>query len=365
MSEQIIEIIEEITPEHVTLVLIEIEKRGGHHGHRHPHLVTVTVDGEAKQVHPGRYIVSVFGANLVYSNAMPFRSEIERARLIAKLRDRPKQATHGRGGMSLTWDLRHRALASARDVSQKLLDGVPQSFDLSQYVKGVYDQDGENSCAAYSTAGVQSIFECIDSGKWLQFDAEEAYTYCGGGGDNPVSSTCVLSWDENTGFEDPATQKRYRISDYAMVYPLDDDGINTVKAAIAVKRPCVLAFYPPYDFDLQYPAYGNNGDCTSNDPAGGLHQACVYGYDDQRFKILNSYGGEWGTNGTGSILWSFLTSNEIEQSEAYVYTAIDANDAGLVSLFMHEYREYQRTRAHTKREESGPRAAKKHLNKPE
>jgi hypothetical protein len=60
MSEQIIEIIEEITQEHVTLVLIEIEKRGGHHGHRHPHLVTVTVDGEAKQVHPGRYIVSVF-----------------------------------------------------------------------------------------------------------------------------------------------------------------------------------------------------------------------------------------------------------------------------------------------------------------
>ena len=47
MSEQIIEIIEEITPEHVTLVLIEIEKHGGHHGHRH-HLVSVTVDGEAK-----------------------------------------------------------------------------------------------------------------------------------------------------------------------------------------------------------------------------------------------------------------------------------------------------------------------------
>jgi hypothetical protein len=60
MTEQIIEVIEEITPDRVELVLIEIEKHGGHRGHHHPHLVSVTVDGEPKQVHPGRYRVSVF-----------------------------------------------------------------------------------------------------------------------------------------------------------------------------------------------------------------------------------------------------------------------------------------------------------------
>ncbi len=60
MSEEIIEIIEEITPDHVELVLIEIERHGGHRGHHHQHLVFVTVDGEPKQVRPGRYLVSVF-----------------------------------------------------------------------------------------------------------------------------------------------------------------------------------------------------------------------------------------------------------------------------------------------------------------
>ncbi len=273
---------------------------------------------------------------------MPFRSEVERAKLVAKVRERPKNAIHARGGSPLRWDLRLRALSSAHDVSQRLLDGVPQSFDLSEYVKGVYDQDNENSCAAYSTAAMQSIFECIDSGNWIEFDAEDAYHYCGGSGPNNVSSTCVLSYDQDVGFDDPATQKRYKIAAYSLAYPLDDDGINTVKAAISLKRPCVLAFIPPYDFDLQY---GKSGDCTSNEPAGGLHQVCIFGYDDQRFKILNSYGEEWGAKGKGSIAWSFLTSNEVEQSEAYAYTAIDGNDAGLVSLFMKDYREYQQHRA--------------------
>jgi hypothetical protein len=60
MEEQIIEVVEEITLGDVELVLIEIEKHGGHRGHRHPHLVQVTVDGEEKQVRAGRYLVSVF-----------------------------------------------------------------------------------------------------------------------------------------------------------------------------------------------------------------------------------------------------------------------------------------------------------------
>jgi len=60
MEERSIEIVEEITPEHVNLVLLEIERHGGHGKHHPPHLVTVTVDSLPKQVRPGRYLVSVF-----------------------------------------------------------------------------------------------------------------------------------------------------------------------------------------------------------------------------------------------------------------------------------------------------------------
>lgn len=60
MNEQIAQVVEDITPEHVEAVLLEIERGGGHRGKQHPHLVTVEVNGEAKQVRPGRYLVSVF-----------------------------------------------------------------------------------------------------------------------------------------------------------------------------------------------------------------------------------------------------------------------------------------------------------------
>jgi len=60
MEERSAEVIEEISPEHVDLVLVEVERHGGHGKHHHPHLVTVTVDSFPKQVRPGRYLVSVF-----------------------------------------------------------------------------------------------------------------------------------------------------------------------------------------------------------------------------------------------------------------------------------------------------------------
>jgi hypothetical protein len=58
--EELVEVVEEISLGDVELILIEIEKHGGHRGRRHPHLVCVRVDGEEKQVRAGRYRVAVF-----------------------------------------------------------------------------------------------------------------------------------------------------------------------------------------------------------------------------------------------------------------------------------------------------------------
>jgi uncharacterized protein YceH (UPF0502 family) len=58
--EETVELVEEISLGDVELILVEIEKHGGHRGHRHSHLVCVTVDGEEKQLRAGRYRVSVF-----------------------------------------------------------------------------------------------------------------------------------------------------------------------------------------------------------------------------------------------------------------------------------------------------------------
>jgi hypothetical protein len=60
MEERVIEGVELITPEQIDIVLIEIERSGGHGKKHHPHLVTVTVDTLPKQVRPGRYVVNAF-----------------------------------------------------------------------------------------------------------------------------------------------------------------------------------------------------------------------------------------------------------------------------------------------------------------
>jgi len=59
MEELIVEVIEEITPDAVDLIVIEIERHGGHQGKRHAHLVIVTIDTHPKQLRPGRYLISV------------------------------------------------------------------------------------------------------------------------------------------------------------------------------------------------------------------------------------------------------------------------------------------------------------------
>src|ERR1700679_2171422 len=100
-------------------------------------------------------------------------SLLEEAKMLARLPEAGKGDGRlpGTGALPLRRDLRLRDLSSARDVRQQLLDGVPAQYDLSQYVKGAYWQGYENSCVAYSTAGMQSIFEEIQQRKWIEFDA--------------------------------------------------------------------------------------------------------------------------------------------------------------------------------------------------
>ena len=60
MTDQTIEQLPEITEAQVDEFIAEVRQGGGHAGKHHPHLVTVTVDGQPKQVRPGRYKVSLF-----------------------------------------------------------------------------------------------------------------------------------------------------------------------------------------------------------------------------------------------------------------------------------------------------------------
>ncbi len=175
---------------------------------------------------------------------------------------------------------------------------------------------------AYSIAGMQSIFEEILQQRTIMFDAAELYRDLGGNGDG-ISAPEALTWDQTTGLKDVATAQRYKIQSSAFADPTTADGIVTLKTAVSVQCPCVVALLLPSDFGDQV---NGSGDCNGT-VTGEFHQVCLIGYDDERFKFLNSFGPSWGKNGIGTLPWSFL-QDPSQAGSAYAYTVSDRAEPG-------------------------------------
>jgi Papain family cysteine protease len=245
---------------------------------------------------------------------------VARAEVLAALPDFNLPVGFGLGAVPLNPDSKLLDLRSLPVIKKALAAGIPKSTDLSQYVKGVYNQGAENSCVVYSLAAVQSVSKEEMLGDWLTFDAEECYKACGGYGPNGVPAPDVLNWEERTGFRDIASNRRYQITSYAHA-DLSNSGIEALKASIASRHPCVLALLLPSDFGNQF---GGSGDCASDTVTNGYHQVCVVGYTADRVTILNSWGSGWGRNGIGTIRWEFL-QNPDQQYFAYAYTVSETD----------------------------------------
>ncbi len=237
----------------------------------------------------------------------------------------------GTGAIPLTPDTRLAAMSAWVSLQKQISKGVPGSYSLAADVTGqAYDQGTEDSCVAYSIAGMQSIFGNILYKKWMIFDAEDCYRSNGGTGDNGILTKSALVWDETTGFRDITSGIRYKISSYAFADPTSAAGQSVIKAAIASNDPAVLAMLLPTDFGSQWNA---SGDCSGS-PTTSYHQVCIIGYDAARCYFLNSWGPTWGANGKGSVTWAYLT-NPTQDGWAYAYTATDTHQPGFAPFFAH------------------------------
>ena len=197
--------------------------------------------------------------------------------------------------------------------------GVPTSFDLSSYVSRVYDQGEIPACACYSVAAMQSIFEAIERGQWMAFDALECYRAVGGTGATGVDSASVFAYAQSTGLLAAATVHRYRIKSYAAVQLGPAGQLQTVKAAVANNRPVVLAMLLPGDWGQ------DAGQSLGASVSGTLHQVCLTGYDNSRLYFVNSQGSAWGDEGFGSVPANYVLRGE-QDGYSYAYTAVDAVD---------------------------------------
>ncbi len=197
----------------------------------------------------------------------------------------------GTGALPLYPDPRDYEMSRIPEVRAMLEVGAPASYDLIPYVKGVYDQGQTAACVAFSTAGMKSIEDMLEHSAWNTYDAPALYAANGGTGQNGVDTRRVLQYAQDTGLLVLGATARYRIGSYAFAPRVAGQFEDTLKAAVAANRPCVLALLLPQNF-----GWDSSGGITQS-----YHQIGVCGYDATNVIILNSWGSWWGKNGLGRI----------------------------------------------------------------
>lgn len=248
---------------------------------------------------------------------------VTRAKALANLKPLDTRG-FGLGALPLNPNSHLYDMASLSEVATALLQAIPPEVDLWNYIEMIYNQGSLGSCVAHSIAAMQSIFQNLEHGWWMELDAVECYYANGGDGTNGINTDKALTWNQQTGMRFNRTQRRYRIGSFGFTDPRTDAGVAAIKAAVAAKRPCVVALLLPSDFW--------NGDCGTGAVTSSYHQVCITGYTSSRFLFVNSWGVGYGNGGFGSMPWDFLRRPE-QLNFTYAYTATDAIDANLRPLF--------------------------------
>jgi hypothetical protein len=232
---------------------------------------------------------------------------------------------------------------------------LPRSVDLSDKMPPPGQQGKQNSCVAWSIAyGVKSYQEKLEegnsyfSGGYLNYDAvfSPAYIYNQANGerdggllfevalnllrDQGAPKMSVMGYNEQDYLTRPTPfqkeqAKKYRIAEWDAVdlnNPNLKERIFNVKTMLNAGLPVIFGA----TVDEGFNADGMAGVrpfiwSVSKGNIAGRHAMVAVGYDDDlgAFKVLNSYGAEWGNNG---YLW--ITYDHFVQVVNEAYIARDA-----------------------------------------
>ena len=212
---------------------------------------------------------------------------------------------------------------------------LPAMIDLSDKLPPVGNQGMQNSCVAWAVAyALKSYEEKVESGQMIKFSPSFIYNQINNGQNVPTYITDALNvlsqqgvcpWDEmpydqNDWVTKPSQQastdaKKFRIDYWRKINHLD---IKEVKAHLAAGYPIIIGATVSNEF------IHNGKDIWKNPgtPEGG-HCMLLVGYDDAKnaFKVMNSWGTEWGDNGFGWIDYGLFTNSQVIM---YGFVAKDA-----------------------------------------
>ena len=204
-------------------------------------------------------------------------------------------------------------------------DELPASVDLSDRMPPVGNQGIQQSCVAWSIAyALKSYQEKVELGQQYTFSPSYIYNQINNGMNAPTFVTDALNilsdqgvcqydempYDENDWTTKPSeaskvNAKKFRIDFWRRVNILDT---KEVKAQLAAGYPVIIGADVSKEFINE--GYSKKADFVwkeAGTPAGG-HCMLLVGYDDQKaaFKVMNSWGKDWGDNGFGWIDYKFF-----------------------------------------------------------
>ena len=217
-------------------------------------------------------------------------------------------------------------------------DELPSSIDMSDKMPPVGNQGLQQSCVAWAIAyALKSYQEKLELGQQFIFSPSYIYNQINNGMNAPTYVTdalnvlseqgvCTLEempYNETDWTSKPSqvmkdNAKKFRIDFWRQVNTQD---IKEVKAQLAAGYPVIIGAevtkeFASEGFDKKAEFVWKGGGTVS-----GGHCMLLVGYDDSKnaFKVMNSWGKEWGDNGFAWIDYKFFP-----EAVKYGFVAKDA-----------------------------------------
>lgn len=197
---------------------------------------------------------------------------------------------------------------------------LPSSFDMSDKMPEPGSQGGQQSCVAWTIAyAMKGYQENIQLGEPIKFSPSFVYNQINGGRNVPTQVTDALNILSNQGvclmdempyneekWEDQPTEemknsaKRFRIAEWRRVNTMDS---KEIKTHLAAGLPVIIGAVVSAEFRKEGYTDGANFIWKEKGEEIGAHAMLVVGYDDDKnaFKLINSWGKNWGDGGYGWI----------------------------------------------------------------
>lgn len=228
-------------------------------------------------------------------------------------------------------------LLAARRVAPPHVASLPRAYDLSDRVPPPGNQGAESSAVAWAVATTKSFLTAKQNG-WsilstrYQFSPAWIYSQIAGGRDDGARPSDALDLLVNQGADtsfffphrvssfraipDPASFKRAARFKATHWGTLQAD-LLTLKRSLASQQPAVVTFEVYPDFDAL-----DDDNWLYDDSSGasrGRYAAVLVGYDDDKaaFKVLSSWGTDWGEAGFGWLAYSLVEPRVVDLA-AYV-----------------------------------------------